>query len=264
MSEKTKTRLSLAAGRRELAEVIKTCEAIADRKFNPFFLDVKLSIETVRKYFPSWSTFEDHCLDARTLNQLAEVLRLQNTQLRFQSSAIYTNPELLKEKLKRMSNDKLASTFLKSWHPIVELEQLITSSLSEALAYWQKLLPYSERLARWELGRARPPGALHYEEFVKQGLLSREDFASRVVRLWNEMKEHAKSGDVEYAEFVRAESYAGTVERAYFVSFLVSFGYARMEKRGEAILLAPNETRTELKPELLVSFPISLKQAVHR
>lgn len=262
MTEKQKPRPSTAAGRRELGEIIRTCEAIAERKFNPFFLDVRLSIETLRKYFPGWTSFEDHCLDAHTLNQLAEVLRLQNTQLRFQSSAIYTSPELLKEKIKRMSNDRLASIFLKGWHPIVELEQLTQLALSEGLQYWERLLPYVERLTRWQLGRPQPPGTLQLDEGVRQGVMTREEFALRVTRLWDELKQTAGAGGVEYREFVRRNDFAETVERAYFVSFLVSFGYARLEQRDERIALFPNETKMELKPELLVSFPISLKQEI--
>jgi hypothetical protein len=262
MTTKQATRTSAAAGRRELAEIIRTCEAIAERRFNPFFLDVRLSIETLRKYFPGWTSFEDHCLDARTLNQLAEVLRLQNTQLRFQSSAIYTNPELLKEKIKRMSNDRLASIFLKGWHPIVQLEQLTPHTLSEGLQYWERLLPYVERLTRWELGKPRPPGALQLDEVVRQGVMTREEFALRVTRLWDELKQTAGAGGVEYHEFVRKDDFGATVERAYFVSFLVSFGYARLEEKNGRIALFPNDAKMELKPELLVSFPISLKREV--
>jgi len=78
---KTKVKRSVeASGRRELREIIATCEAISKRKFNPFFLEVKLGVETLREYFPHWKSSQDHSLDAHTLNLLAEVVRLQKLQ----------------------------------------------------------------------------------------------------------------------------------------------------------------------------------------
>jgi len=104
----------LASGRRELRELIQTSEAIRDRKFNPFFLDVGLAVETLRKYFPFWDHIEDHCLDAETINRLAEVLGLQKSQLRYQSSALYTNPQMLEKKFRVLSVKRLGEIFLNS------------------------------------------------------------------------------------------------------------------------------------------------------
>jgi hypothetical protein len=264
MANGSKTKASPASGRKELQEIIATSEAIIDRKFNPFFLDVKFAIETIRKYFPGWKTFEDHCLDVRTLHQLAEVLNLQNSQLRFQSSAIYTNPELLKEKIKRISTERLAAIYLEAWHPTVELEQLTQDGLKEALAYWEQLLPYIDRLTRWEMGRGRPPTVQQYGDLVRQGMLTREEFAKQVVALWNSLKDYARGVPVEYNEFVRRDNYAETVERAYYLSFVVSFGYARLESRDGRLLIIPNEAKEDLRPELLISLPVSLRQVVGR
>src|SRR5208337_1998012 len=67
MSGKPKTeRTTITGGRRELKEIIETCDAISERRFNPFFLDVELGVETLRKYYPKWESFNDHCLDAHT------------------------------------------------------------------------------------------------------------------------------------------------------------------------------------------------------
>ena len=51
--------------------------AIKERKFNPFFLDVNLAIQILRKYFPFWDSLDDNCLDAETVKDLAETLDLQ-------------------------------------------------------------------------------------------------------------------------------------------------------------------------------------------
>lgn len=123
------TRSQLSSGRKELREIIETCESISERKFNPFFLDVNLGVETLRQYFPIWEGFQDHCLDAHAINRLSEVVRLQNTQLKFQSSALYADPEFVTRKVERMSEKRLAEVFLQSWHPVTELEQLTNGAV---------------------------------------------------------------------------------------------------------------------------------------
>ena len=37
-----------AIARRDVLDIVKTCEAIEDRKFNPFLLDVKYALNTLR------------------------------------------------------------------------------------------------------------------------------------------------------------------------------------------------------------------------
>ena len=115
--EKTKAkRFAESSGRKELREVIGTCEAISERRYNPFFLDAKLGVETLREYFPHWKSFQAHCLDAHALNTLSEVVRLQDTHLKFQSSNLYADPEFVARKIEKMSEKRLAELFLQSWH----------------------------------------------------------------------------------------------------------------------------------------------------
>jgi len=128
--DKKPERVRLTSGRKELRELIQTCGAIREHKFNPFFLDVALAVETLRKYFPHWDLLDDHCLDAETIRDLAEVLGLQKSQLRYQSSALYTSPEMLEKKLRSLSTKRLGEIFLKSWHPIVEREWNFFSNIS--------------------------------------------------------------------------------------------------------------------------------------
>ena len=49
-----------------------------------------------------------------------------------------------------MSEKRLAEVFLQSWHPLSELEQLTEETLSNAIDYWNALLPIAERWKRRE------------------------------------------------------------------------------------------------------------------
>jgi len=252
-------RVHLSAGRRELLDIVKTCRAVENREFNPFLLDVRRAIEILRQYFPYWKDLDDYCLDAQTLNELSKVIKLQNTQLRFQSSSLYADPEFLERKFERLSVKRLAEIFVKCWHPTVELEQLTLTAVEEALEYWRNLLPVEERFRRLQLGRSSQPQALEMAEALRLGVTSTEGFMKMLDKVWSEMKkEYSKSEEVDYWEFTLRDSYSETLRRAYLISFLLTYRYARMLlKKNGRMLLEPYETQ-RVEDRQLVSFPISI------
>ena len=255
-------RVTLPAGRRELKEIVETCDAISDRKFNPFFLDVNLGVETLRKYFPLWKGFEDHCLDAHTINRLSEVVRLQNTQLKFQSSALYSEPESIARKIERMSEKRLAEVFLQSWHPVAELEQLTSEAITNSLGYWNTLLPIEERWKRRNFEEGRTPGQAGSETLTELGIKG-EDFGRQLVELWQELRNiyEAEHSPVDYWKFVRRESYGNTVQRAYYVSFLITYGYATLNPEANQLTLTPLEKPVEKTSPGALSFPIPIPRS---
>jgi len=249
-----------AAARKETLDIIKTCEAIENRRFNPFLLDVKYALGVLKKYFPDWKELEDHCLDANALNHLSRVLRLQGSQLRFQSSSLYADPAFLEEKLPALSTRHLAQIFVESWHPIVELEQITEQSMAEAITYWDALAPIEERWRRFDIGEYVGPRSLETGQLDEMGVRAKESFDEELMKLWRQLKTESLHGVVDYRDFVCRDSFPETVERAFLVSFLVTYGYARMVKSKGSILLLPNEERRiEQRP---VSLPISITREV--
>jgi len=245
-----------AIARRDVIDIVKTCEAIEDRKFNPFLLDVKYALNTLRKYLPHWKELDDHCLDAHALNRLSRVLRLQGSQLRFQSSSLYADPAFLEEKLTALSMKRLAEVFVESWHPIAELEQITEQSMTEAVAYWNVLAPVEERWRRFEMGSSTPPGSLETEDLDKIGVQAKETFEEALSKLWRQLKEDSSTGAVDYQDFICRENFLETVERAVQVSFLVTYGYAGIVRSNGVMQLLPNEERKLGRHP--VSLPISI------
>jgi hypothetical protein len=222
-------------------------------------LDVRLAVATLRKYFPFWNSLDDNCLDAETIRDLAEVLSLQKSQLRYQSSALYTSPEMLEKKLRSLSIKRLGEIFLKSWHPIVEREQLTLDAIREGLVYWNQLLSYLDRRKRLWMGRATPPNTADLDSLVKSGILTREEFAKNLRGLWEELRgQTSERGPVDYWAFVRRETYQETVRRAYYVSFLLTYGFAQMLRDAKKIRLMSLAVPTERTAVGLVSFPIAI------
>jgi len=260
---KKPSRVTLSAGRKELQEIVETCDAISDRKFNPFFLDVNLGVETLRKYFPIWERFEDHCRDAHTINRLSEVVRLQNTQLKFQSSALYAEPEFIARKIERMSEKRLAEIFLQSWHPLAELEQLTNEAIANSLDYWNTLLPIAERWKRRDYQQGRGPGKAGSDTLTGLGIHG-EEFGKHLVGLWDELRKlyEAEHHPIDYWQFIQTQSYGDTVQRAYFVSFLVTYGYAKLHSKANQLALTPIDKPLEKTSPGAISFPIPIPRSV--
>jgi hypothetical protein len=261
MSDRSRNKRSLATGRRELKELSDTCDAISERKFNPFFLDVKLGVDILRQFFPIWNTFQDHCMDAHTLNRLSEVVRLQNTQLKFQSSALYADPEFIVRKIERMSEKRLVEVLLQSWHPLAELEQLTEETVTNALSYWENLLPIAQRWKKRTFNDGKPPLTTNAETLTGLGIHG-EEFNKQLGHLFSELREACKITKVaDYWNFVRRSDYQETVRRAYYVSFLITYGYAKLHTdEGNLTLTAVDQPTGKAAPSS-VSFPIPIPRS---
>ena len=200
-------------------------------------------------------------MDMRAITSLARVVGLQSANLRFQSSSLFVDPGLVKQKIQAMSREQLAEYLLLSWHPVVELEQLTDASTKEALDYWQKMLSFFERRKRLQAGPFAEPSVMETAELARLRIHEEKAFNQRLEDLRNELKDKAGEDQrIDYWKFVRADSFATTVLRAQLVSFLISYGMAMLERKKEKMILIPRDppfVRGEGSP---LSLPIAIPQ----
>jgi len=246
-------------GEEHLQRIIDLCRSVEERGLDPFLVDVNDIIRMVQEYFPEWESMEELSLDAETINRLASVIKLQGDWVRHRSTSLYTDPFLLEEKLRKLSRESLASLFLKAWHPIVEMEQISPHSLSEAIKYWQGLLPLDERWMKTEFMKTEL-GVTSREEMIKQQIMAEKVFTEELETLWRELRQRVGEKEkIPYWDFVGADTYEETVRRAYLTSFLVTYGYATLEVHPleEEIFIKPNDKPVSKKETQSISFPIS-------
>jgi hypothetical protein len=251
-------------GKEKLQRIIEMCIAIENRSVDPFLLDINSIIKVVKEYFPQWEEADELNLDSEAIHHLASVIKLQSEWVRHCSTSLYTDPFLLEEKIMQTSKEEMLNIFLKAWHPLVELEQLSMNSLAAALRYWDGLLPIKERWPDVNVEEVAMETTSR-DEMVRQRILGDQIFSEKLESYWQELKEKVKeeyaNSKILYWDFIGADTYEETVERAFLTSFLISYGYATLEIHPleEEIFIKPFETpNTEILTKQSISIPIAV------
>jgi hypothetical protein len=248
-------------GKEQLQRVIDLCRSIEEKGVDPFLVNVDNVLRIIQEYFPDWENPEELCLDAEAVHEIASAIKLQSEWVKHRSTSLYTDPFLIEEKLRKLPREELATIFLKSWHPIVELEQISPHSLTEAIKYWQSLIPMDERWQKTE-GATVETGITTREELLRQQVIAEKEFSKELEAFWHELEQ--RTGDAEkilYWDFVGAGTYEETVRRAYMTSFLTTYGYATLEvdRLEELVYIKPYATPIpKVGSKQLVSLPISI------
>ncbi|MFC1803963.1 hypothetical protein ACFL0D_08380 [Thermoproteota archaeon] len=210
----------------ELESVISLCRMVQIGKIEPFDIDFDYVMSVIKKHYPNIKDFKDFCLDAEALKELSTVLERQNQWIEHKSTTLYKDPFMLSQSLMALDIGAIANLFLRSWHPLVEMEQMSTRTLAESLSYWGDLLPFDER---WQdsLVEERETGTATRDEARQLGIISDEGFTEIIENFWHELGERVGiGGEIDYWDWIGAETYETTVYRAYLTIFMVGHGYA--------------------------------------
>ncbi len=198
------------------------------------------------------------------LHHLATVIKIQSEWVKQRSTLLYTDPFLLEEKILQTGKQEMVNIFLKAWNPLIEFEQISINTLAQGLLYWEALAPINERWKELEPAVVSNSFASR-EELIKQRVLSDVEFSSELTHYWEELKncvaKKGVEGKIHYWDFIGAETYEETVQRAFLTSFLVTYGYATLEidRLEEEVFIAPfDQPRTELLTQQSISVPIAV------
>lgn len=247
-------------GREELQRIIDLCRAVEERGLDPFLINVEDLIAVIREYFPEWKLPEDLVLDAESIQHLASVIKMQSEWVKHRSTSLYTDPFLLEEKIRRLSREQLGSIFLRSWHPTVEMEQISLHSLTQAIQYWNELMPLEERWQKTQFAEIET-GTASRDELLEQELLADKMFSEELDALWKELLQRTERLEkIKYWDFIGASTFELTVHRAYITSFLVTYGYATMEidRLEETIFLRSYKKPVSFDKKQVASIPITV------
>jgi hypothetical protein len=111
-------------------------------------------------------------------------------------------------------------------------------------------------------------GTATREELINERILRDKAFSQELENFWQELKnrvtETGEKGKIRYENFVYAETYEETVDRAFMTSFLITYGYATLEihpLEEETFIVPFEKPVTRTSKTQLVSIPIAVTSA---
>ena len=142
--------------------------------------------------------------------------------------------------------------------PTVRVRAISLNTLAQGLLYWEALAPISERWKDFEAAEVSN-GYTSRDELIKARILSDKEFSVELSTLWQELKDcvaaKGKDGKVNYWDFIGADTYEQTVQKAFLTSFLITYGFATLEidRLEELVFIIPYQEAKKRAPNAAVS-----------
>jgi len=210
----------------DILRLIELCRSIQSSSVDPFQLDIRDKLLTLKKHLPDWKLIDVMLMDSEAMQQLVGIVKLQDQWIKHRASSLYIDPLLLELKLRLLSREDLAGSLVKCWHPVAQLDQVTPRGLEKAFVYWRELVPMSERF-KDEFGSfGTAPTQMDFEELQSLSIFAKEQFESRLNKLFDELDQQAGEAEIDYRSFVEAKTFEEKAVRAYLVAFLVTEGRA--------------------------------------
>lgn len=236
--------------RSELLNMMELCRTVERKGLNPFDVDVKSLLTRLRRMLEDARHVEEIVMDAETLYRIALLIAFQSRWLRDKASALFIDHQLVAIKLAVAENKTLAQAFLRSWRPIVRLEQLTAYKTRLGMEHFLNL-PSRDR----EKSRLPSPRAIsmsEIEEMMRAGILEKAWFEEKLEQVYTDLLDVAGRGHVDYWQFIAGKDFAESLARAYIVSFLVTNGKVDLKSdpltdEKTLVVLDETEKRRETK-----------------
>ncbi len=210
----------------EILRVIELCRSVERSSANPFDVDIKEKIMVLRRRLPEWKFLDELLVDSEAMLELAQIVKLQDEWLKHRASSLYIDPLLIQLKVKLLSKEALIESFVKSWHPVVQVDQLSPKGLERAFVYWRDLEPMSERFKDEFGSYGTRPGTIDYAELIDLGVFTQDEFEKKLKDIMLELVEASGGEWIDYSDFIKRESFEEKVLRAYLLAFIISEGMA--------------------------------------
>jgi hypothetical protein len=191
-------------------------------------VDIKEKLLILKQRLPELKLLDELLVDSEAMLELSHLIRLQDEWLKHRASSLYIDPLLIQLKVKFLPKEALSEAFIRSWHPITQIDQISPKGLEKSFVYWRDLAPMAERFKTQFGSYGVQPGLVDYSELVSLGVFTPEQFENTLENLQDELLQRSNGEWIDYWEFVAAEKFETKVRRAYLLSFLISEGRASL------------------------------------
>ncbi|MDA4124396.1 MAG: hypothetical protein OK438_02950 [Thaumarchaeota archaeon] len=213
----------------DLMRVIELCRSVESSSADPFDVDIKEKIRVLKERLPEWKFLDELLVDSEALLELAQIVKLQDEWLKHRASSLYIDPLLIQLKVKLLAKEALSEAFIRSWHPVAQVDQLSPKGLERAFIYWRDLSPMAERFKDEFGSYGTRPGSVGYEELISLGVFTKDQFEQNLKDLHDELLEKSNGEWVDYREFIQSETFEAQVLKGYLLAFLISEGRASLK-----------------------------------
>jgi len=196
---------------------------------NPFDVDIKEKILLLKNRLPEWKLLEELLVDSEAMLELTQIVKLQDEWLKHRASSLYIDPLLIQLKVKLLQKEALTEAFVKSWHPVAQVDQISPKGLEKAFVYWRDLSSIAERFKEEFGNYGIKPGVVDYQELITLGVFTKNQFEQGLNELQAELMEKSEGEWIDYMEFIKSPDTETRVLRAYLLAFLVSEGRASLK-----------------------------------
>ena len=210
----------------EILRVIELCRDVESSSANPFDVDIKEKISLLKLRLPEWKFLDELLVDSEAMLELAQIVKLQDEWLKHRASSLYIDPLLIQLKVKLLPKEALSEAFIKSWHPVAQIDQISPRGLEKAFVYWRDLTSMSDRFKNQFGTYGTRPGSVDYTELISLGIFTPEEFEGTLTGLHDELLQKSNGEWVDYRQFIGDASFEDKVRRAYLLAFLISEGKA--------------------------------------
>ena len=192
-------------------------------------MDIREKILILKQRLPELKLLDELLVDAEAMLELTQIVKLQDQWLKSRASSLYIDPMLIQLKVKLLPKEALSEAFVKSWHPVAQIDQLSPRGLEKAFVYWRDLVPISERFKEKFGTYGIRPGLVDYSELVSLGVFTKEQFETSLAELHDELLQTSDGDWEDYRKFIGDDSYESKVRRAYLLAFLITEGRALLK-----------------------------------
>jgi len=204
----------------ELSSLIHDLTRLVESGKDPLDFDVSGKLRRLSELIDRSMNFSHLELDTEALYRLALLIYGQSKSLKDRSSILYVDPFLIRLAITGASPDRLAQAFLRAWSPVTCRDVLNPEMMKNSFIYWSSLKRYEieERESEIISGKDLKSLGVGYEELM----------TDEVENLYEELKQ--RGGKASYDELVGQGNLTDRLRRAVLVSFMLSYGYARILK----------------------------------
>jgi hypothetical protein len=235
-----------------LREAIERCQMALRGEVLPHQVDAWKMWEILSHSSERISEPEEHLLYASLMKLIVETVRLQCRWLRYEADELYVDSDIAREKVNALSMRTINTIFLKSFHPLVEVEQLTERAMAMGEEHWE------------DLPEGGTEEALAVAEFLRydassseaRSVLQRIRFDELLDQLESEIRERASNNgnEVPYSDFISrggSADFSEMVSRSYLGSFLISQGRIGMMENGSDLRLIPEADEVKERTQTL-------------